>query len=65
MRLIIRKLFPGQGHGRQFRYFINLTSLAQGDEENRTRQTLLFTIYYILNALAEIYAIFEMLSLRS
>ena len=25
------------GHGRQFRYFINLTSLTQGDEENRTR----------------------------
>ena len=26
-----------QGHGRQFRYFKNLTSLTQGDEENRTR----------------------------
>ena len=25
------------GHGRQFRYFINLRSLTQGDEENRTR----------------------------
>ena len=25
------------GHGRQFRYFINLTPLTQGDEENRTR----------------------------
>ena len=25
-----------QGYGRQFRYFINLTSLTQGDEGNRT-----------------------------
>ena len=25
------------GYGRQFRYFINLTSLTQDDEENGTR----------------------------
>ena len=32
------------GHRRQFRYFINLTLLTQGNEENGTRETLLFTI---------------------
>ena len=32
------------GHGRQFRYFINLMSLTQGDKKNRTPETLLFTV---------------------